>query len=73
MLTGWPGATAENAIAWTREICHELEIPPLKAYGVGEQDIPTLIAEAAKSSSMKGNPLALSPEELSEILARARN
>ena len=73
MLTGWRGATAENAIAWTWEICHELEIPPLKVYGVGEQDIPTLIAEAAKSSSMKGNPLALSPEELSEILARARN
>ncbi|MDR3674462.1 MAG: iron-containing alcohol dehydrogenase [Acidobacteriota bacterium] len=73
MLTGWPGATAENAIAWTWEICHELEIPPLKAYGVGEQDIPTLIAEAAKSSSMKGNPLALTAEELSEILTRARD
>jgi alcohol dehydrogenase class IV len=71
MLTGWPGATAENAIAWTWEICHELEIPPLKAYGVGEQDIPTLVAEAAKSSSMKGNPLALTAEELNEILTRA--
>jgi alcohol dehydrogenase class IV len=73
MLTGWPGATAENAIAWTWEICHELEIPPLKAYGVGEQDIPTLVAEAAKSSSMKGNPLALTAEELNEILTRARD
>ena len=61
---GAADATAEDAIAWTREICQELEIPPLKAYGIGEQDVPELIAEAAKASSMKGNPLALTPEEL---------
>ncbi|MGD1101246.1 MAG: iron-containing alcohol dehydrogenase [Terriglobia bacterium] len=71
MLTGWPGATAEDGITWTREICQELEIPPLKTYGMGEQDVPALIAEAAKASSMKGNPLALTPEELGEVLTRA--
>ena len=71
MLTGRPDATAEDGIAWTREICQELEIPPLKAYGIGEQDVPALIAEAAKASSMKGNPLALTPEELGEVLTRA--
>ena len=64
MLTGRPDATAEDGIVWTREICRELEIPPLKAYGIGEQDVPALIAEAAKASSMKANPLALTPEEL---------
>jgi alcohol dehydrogenase class IV len=68
MLTGRGDATAEEAIAWTREICHELEIPPLKAYGIGEQDVPALVAEAAKASSMKGNPLALTPEELAGVL-----
>jgi alcohol dehydrogenase class IV len=68
MLTARGNATAEDGIAWTREICREFEIPPLKAYGIGEQAIPTLIAEAAKASSMKGNPLALAPEELKEIL-----
>ena len=73
MLSGRGDATAEDGIAWTREICHELEIPPLKAYGIGEQDVPVLIAEAAKASSMKGNPLALTPEELSEVLAQAIN
>jgi len=71
MLTGRPGAGAEDAIAWTREICQELEIPPLKAYGIGEQDVPALIAEAAKASSMKGNPLALTPEELQEVMTRS--
>jgi alcohol dehydrogenase class IV len=71
MLTGWPGATAEDGIAWAREICQELEIPPLKAYGIGEQNVPELIVEAARASSMKANPLVLTPEELSEVLTRA--
>jgi alcohol dehydrogenase class IV len=71
MLAGCGDATAEDGIAWTQEICHELEIPALSAYGIREQDVPTLIAEAAKASSMKGNPLVLTPEELKEILARS--
>jgi alcohol dehydrogenase class IV len=71
MLTGRPGSTAEDGIRWTREICQELEIPPLKAYGIGEQDVPELIADAAKASSTKGNPLALTPDELRELLVRS--
>jgi alcohol dehydrogenase class IV len=71
MLTGRPHATAEDGIAWVRNTSRELEIPPLTAYGIGEQDVPTLVAEAAKASSTKGNPLALTPGELSEVLTRA--
>jgi hypothetical protein len=33
--------------------------------------MPSLIAEAAKASSMKGNPLVLEPEELREVLTRS--
>jgi alcohol dehydrogenase class IV len=68
MLTGQTDATAEDGIVWAWEICQELEIPPLKAYGLGEQDVPELIAEAARASSMKANPIVLTPEELSEVL-----
>ncbi len=68
LLTGRPDANAEDGITWVREICRELEIPPLKAYGVGEPDVASLIAEAGKASSMKGNPLALTPEELAEVM-----
>lgn len=71
MLTGRPGSTAEDGICWTKDTCQELEIPPLKSYGIGEQDVPELIAEAARASSMKANPLVLTPEELSEVLTRA--
>jgi alcohol dehydrogenase class IV len=71
MLTGRGDATAEDGITWIHGICHEFEIPPLKAYGMGEQDVPALIAEAARASSMKANPLVLTPEELSEVLTRS--
>ncbi len=68
MLTGRPAASAEDGVAWTQQICQELEIPPLKAYGIGEQDVASLVADAANASSMKGNPLALTPEELAEVM-----
>jgi alcohol dehydrogenase class IV len=71
MLTGRGDATAEDGITWTREICRELEIPPLGAYGVSERDVPELIREAQKASSMKGNPLVLEPDELEEVLLRS--
>lgn len=71
MLTGEPGATAEDGIAWARDICLEFEIPPLAVYGVSEQDVPGLVEESAKTSSMKGNPLVLSPAELRDVLLRS--
>lgn len=71
ILTGRPDAPAEEGIRWARETCRELEIPPLSAYGMSEQDVPALIAEAAKASSMKGNPLVLQAEELREVLLRS--
>jgi alcohol dehydrogenase class IV len=73
ILTGRGDAIAEDGIGWVRGICQELEIPPLKAYGIGEQDVPELIAEAARASSMKANPLVLTPEELREVLTRSSN
>jgi alcohol dehydrogenase class IV len=48
-----------------------LEIPPLRAYGVTEADIPDLVEKAAQASSMKGNPIVLTPEELRQIIQRA--
>jgi alcohol dehydrogenase class IV len=71
LLTGRPQATAEDGVAWTLEICRKLEIPPLRAWGVGEADIPMLVEKAAKASSMKGNPLPLTPAELTEIIRQA--
>jgi alcohol dehydrogenase class IV len=68
ILTGKAEATSEAGIAWTRELCREFQILPLAAYGVRDEDVSSLITEAAKASSMKGNPVVLTPEELGEVL-----
>jgi alcohol dehydrogenase class IV len=70
-LTGNPLATAEDAVRWTADICRRLAIPPLRTYGVRPEDFAVLVEKAAKASSMKTNPIALTPEELAEIIARA--
>jgi alcohol dehydrogenase class IV len=57
--------------AWLVALCADLGIPRLRRYGIGEADIPGLCANAAKASSMKANPIALTEAELREILERA--
>jgi alcohol dehydrogenase class IV len=57
--------------AWLVALCADLSIPRLRQYGIGESDIPGLCANAAKASSMKANPIALTEAELREILERA--
>jgi alcohol dehydrogenase class IV len=71
LLTGRSQATAEDGVRWTAEICRRLEIPPLRAYGVSEADIPGLVEKAAQASSMKGNPIVLTTEELRRIIEGA--
>jgi alcohol dehydrogenase class IV len=71
MLTGRPGATAEDGISWVRDICREFAIPPLAVYGISERDVPGLVEESARTNSMKGNPVGLTAAELGEVLGRA--
>jgi hypothetical protein len=40
-------------------------------FGLVERDFPAIVAKAQKSSSMKGNPIKLSDDELLEILKKA--
>lgn len=71
IVTGRLQATADDLVAWLGALVEELRIPPLKAYGVGDSDIPALVASAAKASSMKANPIALTANECAEILRDA--
>ena len=70
-LTGKAEARAEDGAAWVGHLCRELEIPPLGTYGVGLKDVPALVEKAALASSMKGNPIALTPEEMAELVGAA--
>ena len=71
ILTGDQHATAEDGVAWVQELCEELHVPALGSYGFGDDDADGLIEKAAKASSMKGNPVELTPDEMSEILTRS--
>jgi alcohol dehydrogenase class IV len=71
LLTGEPGAAAEEGIEWVRQLCRELQIPPLSSYGIQECHVPTLVEGASRASSTKGNPIALTPDELRELLTCA--
>lgn len=71
LLTGRPGATAEDGIRWIQELRDALGVPGLREYGVSDGDVPLLCERAREASSMKANPLDLTDEELTEIATRA--
>jgi len=71
LLTGRENASAEDGIRWVRALCAELKIPPLRAWGIGQSDLPGVVENAARASSMKANPLPLTAEELQAVLAAA--
>lgn len=71
MLTGRDDARAEDGADWVEELARDLAIPGLTEQGLSVEDVPTAAARARAASSMKGNPLVLSDEELSAILEEA--
>ena len=71
LLTGRSEANAEDGIEWVRALCAELNVPALRAYGVNESDLPSVVEKAAQASSMKANPLPLTSDELLAVLTAA--
>lgn len=71
LLTGRTDASADDGINWVHSLCAELEIPPLRAWGIAESDLPGVAEKAARASSMKANPLPLTHEELQAVVAAA--
>ncbi len=68
ILTGDPSASAPAGISWIQRLCRDLRIDTLRTIGISESDIQPLVASARKASSMKGNPIELTEEELEAIL-----
>jgi len=52
-------------------LARDLGIPPLQAYGVGQEHVAVLVQKTAAASSTKANPIVLTTEELTEILLAA--
>jgi len=71
ILTGNFSARAEDGLNWIYSRCDKLKVPPLSEFGLKEKDIATLVEKSKNASSMKGNPIELTDEELTEILRRS--
>jgi alcohol dehydrogenase class IV len=71
LLTGNPPAKADDGVEWVRALVTELRIPPLGRYGLGREHTAELVEKSAKASSMKANPIVLTPAELAATLEAA--
>lgn len=66
-VTGDPDASAVDGIAWIERLVADLGIPPLAAHGLRADQVDEVVAQSARASSMAGNPVALTDDELAAI------
>ena len=71
IVTGRDGARAEELVEWIERLVDELRVPKLSVYGVRDSDVARLVASARQASSMQGNPIVLTDDELAESLRAA--
>ena len=71
ILTGDSNACAQDGVAWVQELCEALNVPGLSGIGLSQDNIAEIVAKAQRASSMKGNPIELTKNELSDILKKA--
>lgn len=70
LLTGEEEAKAEDGAAWAAQLVEDLHIPRLGEYGLRVDQLDEVVEKSQKASSMRGNPLELTEEELRGILER---
>jgi alcohol dehydrogenase class IV len=71
LVTGDAHASADEGALWVETLCESLDIPALARYGMTVADFDTVVDKARAASSMKGNPIELTGEELRGILEGA--
>jgi alcohol dehydrogenase class IV len=71
ILTGDPRAGLPDGTAWLERLSDQLGLPPLASFGLEASDLPRIAANAARASSMRGNPVDLDEAALAGILERA--
>jgi alcohol dehydrogenase class IV len=70
-VTGDKDATVAEGVSALAELVTACGVPGLGAFGLKEEDFDEVVAKSKESSSMKGNPVALTDEELKDMLRRA--
>ena len=70
-ITGDAKAHIGDGVLYVEELCKNLKIPRLSEMGITKEDFPQIVEKSKNSSSMKGNPVHLSEEELARILEQS--
>jgi alcohol dehydrogenase class IV len=71
ILTGNAAADIDDGVQWVFQLINDLRIKPLRAFGLDSAAAGEIVPSSYHASSMKANPIALTPEELTEALVRA--
>lgn len=71
IVLGRGDVSAEDGAAWAAELTKGFTIPRLGSFGVKSTDVTDILDRAARSGSMKGNPIALTADELAQVLEQA--
>lgn len=71
IVTKNPHADIAKGIEWFKEFNSQLNIPTLSILGISQKQFAEIIDRATQSSSMKGNPIQLTRDDLHEILELA--
>lgn len=71
IVTGNPSAQPDDGVRWVRETVRALRVRPLAALGLTPADHGSAADGALRASSMAGNPVQLTRDEVLEILVRS--
>lgn len=71
LLTGRTTASLDDGVAWIRDTLALLRIPGLAAFGITSGHADEIAVKAIRSSSMQGNPAALSIDDLRAVILQA--
>jgi alcohol dehydrogenase class IV len=71
ILTGSEKANDDDGVTWVQDLCQALQVPSLASYGMTRADLAVVVEKSAAASSMRGNPIELTSEELGVILEAA--
>ncbi len=68
VLTGRPGARAEDAVAWLGDTVEALGTRGLGDLGLDDADVADVARDALAASSTRGNPVVLTGDEMEDVL-----
>jgi alcohol dehydrogenase class IV len=67
-VTGVENASIEEGVEWIASLCEKMEIPRLSELGIKKAHFQAIIEKSKSSSSMKGNPIQLTEQEMVKVL-----